>query len=139
MLQLERCHTMNFDTARRGEMGYHGEKLPFYARRALMLPGNGTSVLEAQDPAGNAPHITWREVRPPHPSRGTPHLPPHTLRSHLCPQVFREAAACRGAARGARKARAGDRSRPGTATGRAPPRSADSIPTSCASARLGQL
>lgn len=76
MLQLERCHTMNFDTARRGEMGYHGEKLPFYARRALMLPGNGTSVLEAQDPAGNAPHITWREVRPPAPLPWNPPPPP---------------------------------------------------------------
>lgn len=38
-----------------------GDKTEFYAHRALRLPGNGTSVLEAQQPT-DGEHLVWREV-----------------------------------------------------------------------------
>ena len=62
-LTLLECETFFFDETKRDVRGYAGKATTFHARRALRLPGNGTSTLEAQEPTVDG-HIEWREVGP---------------------------------------------------------------------------
>jgi hypothetical protein len=61
ILHLRDCHTFFMDELKKGQHGYKGELTNFHAHRALRLPGNGTSTLEAQEPTADG-HIEWREV-----------------------------------------------------------------------------
>ena len=61
ILHLRECHTFFMDELKKGQHGYKGELTNFHAHRALRLPGNGTSTLEAQEPTADG-HIEWREV-----------------------------------------------------------------------------
>lgn len=61
ILDFRDCHTFFIDAAKEGTAGYSGELTNFHPHRALRLPGNGTSVLEAQEPTLDG-HIEWRQV-----------------------------------------------------------------------------
>eukprot|EP00960_Hanusia_phi_P044438 756649-Hanusia_phi.AAC.3 len=74
-MDLEHCDTYEFDEKRREEpvtqpeppppphlsQRYRGDITNFYAHRAVRLPGNGTAILEAQDPDPLSGR-KWREV-----------------------------------------------------------------------------
>jgi hypothetical protein len=63
VMHLEHCHEMVEPAARPGAPPAaappRATKVPFHVRRALQLPGNGTSVLEAQEPTRTG-ELAWR-------------------------------------------------------------------------------
>ncbi|EKX41104.1 hypothetical protein GUITHDRAFT_142261 [Guillardia theta CCMP2712] len=61
VMDLEKCDTFEFDEKRKDDPRYHGDVTNFYAHRAIRLPGNGTAILEAQDPDPLSGR-KWREV-----------------------------------------------------------------------------
>lgn len=62
-LAVKNCQVMAYDKSKINTQGYKGDLTEFKATRSLRLPGNGTSILEAQQPT-SGPHIEWREVTP---------------------------------------------------------------------------